>query len=141
MSNLGFELALKKLDIPFTRANVGDRYVMEKLLANDWYLGGENSGHIISLKHTTTGDGIISALQVLRSMCEYKKPLHELCEELVLFPQELVNVRLTAGFDALSDVKVKESVEKAEQRLADKGRVLLRKSGTEPLVRLIVEGE
>lgn len=141
MSNLGFELALKKLDIPFTRANVGDRYVMEKLLANDWYLGGENSGHIISLKHTTTGDGIISALQVLRSMCEYKKPLHELCEELVLFPQELVNVRLTAGFDALSDVKVKESVEKAEQRLADKGRVLLRKSGTEPLVRVMVEGE
>lgn len=141
MSNLGFEQALQRLDIPFVRANVGDRYVMEKLLENNWYLGGENSGHIISLKHTTTGDGIISALQVLRAMCEDKVPLSDLIADLKLFPQVLINVRLTAGFDALTDSAVQEAVKNAEKKLGTKGRVLLRKSGTEPLVRVMVEGE
>ncbi len=141
MSNLGLELALKKLGIPFERSKVGDRYVMEKLLELGWSLGGENSGHIISLRHTTTGDGIISALQVLRAMCEYKTAMSELHRDIELYPQALVNVRLSPGFDALSDPEVTEAKEKAEKKLADRGRVLLRKSGTEPLVRVMVEGE
>ena len=141
MSNLGFEQALARLGIPFERAKVGDRYVMEKLLELGWGLGGENSGHIISLRHTTTGDGIISALQVLRAMCEYKVSMSELHKDVKLFPQELVNVRLTSGFDALSDAAVLEATRDAEAKLGDKGRVLLRKSGTEPLVRVMVEGE
>ena len=141
MSNLGFEQALGRLGIPFARAKVGDRYVMEKLLELGWTLGGENSGHIISLRHTTTGDGIISALQVLRAMCEYNVPMSALHKDVKLFPQELVNVRLSSGFDALTDSAVIEAREKAEKILGNKGRVLLRKSGTEPLVRVMVEGE
>ncbi len=141
MSNLGLEQALARLDIPFTRAKVGDRYVMEKLLENGWALGGENSGHIISLRHTTTGDGIISALQVLRAMCENKCSLQELRKDLVLYPQVLQNVRLHTPFDALNDNVVQEAVKNAEQQLGNKGRVLLRKSGTEPLTRVMVEGE
>lgn len=141
MSNLGFEQALARHEIPFVRANVGDRYVMEKLLENNWALGGENSGHIISLRQTTTGDGIISALQVLRAMCESKKSLKDLHADLKLFPQVLINVRLKPGFDALSDDTVLASVKSAEDRLGNAGRVLLRKSGTEPLVRVMVEGE
>lgn len=141
MSNLGLEQALGRLNIPFTRAKVGDRYVMEKLLENGWTLGGENSGHIISLKHTTTGDGIISALQVMRALCESNKSLNELISDLSLFPQVLINVRLTAGFDATKDNKVQEAVKSAETKLGNKGRVLLRNSGTEPLVRVMVEGE
>lgn len=141
MSNLGFEQALARHEIPFVRANVGDRYVMEKLLENKWTLGGENSGHIISLRHTTTGDGIISALQVLRAMCESKCSLKELHSDLTLFPQVLINVRLKPGFDALNDDTVKTAVKTAEDRLGTAGRVLLRKSGTEPLVRVMVEGK
>lgn len=141
MSNLGFEQALGRLQIPFERAKVGDRYVMEKLLENGWFLGGENSGHIISLRHTTTGDGIISALQVIRAMCDSGKSLKELTEDLVLYPQVLKNVRLTAGFNATTDATVQDAVAKAESKLGDKGRVLLRNSGTEPLVRVMVEGE
>ncbi|MDD6176884.1 MAG: phosphoglucosamine mutase [Succinivibrionaceae bacterium] len=141
MSNLGLEQALGRLQIPFERAKVGDRYVMEKLLENGWFLGGENSGHIISLRHTTTGDGIISALQVIRAMCDSGKSLKELTEDLVLYPQVLKNVRLTAGFNATTDATVQDAVAKAESKLGDKGRVLLRNSGTEPLVRVMVEGE
>lgn len=141
MSNLGLEQALGRLLIPFERAKVGDRYVMEKLLENGWLLGGENSGHIISLRHTTTGDGIISALQVIRAMCDSGKSLKELTEDLVLYPQVLKNVRLTAGFNATTDATVQDAVAKAESKLGDKGRVLLRNSGTEPLVRVMVEGE
>ena len=141
MSNLGLEQALGRLQIPFERAKVGDRYVMEKLLENGWFLGGENSGHIISLRHTTTGDGIISALQVIRAMCDSGKSLKELTEDLVLYPQVLKNVRLTAGFNATIDATVQDAVAKAESKLGDKGRVLLRNSGTEPLVRVMVEGE
>lgn len=141
MSNLGFELALKKHNIEFTRSAVGDRYVMEELLKRDWILGGENSGHIICLDHTSTGDGIISALQVLKAMIRTGKSLDELTADLVMFPQELINIRLTAGFDALNDEKVKAEVKAVENELQDKGRVLLRKSGTEPLIRVMVEGE
>lgn len=143
MSNLGFELALKRAGIEFCRSNVGDRYVMEELLKRNWRLGGENSGHIICLDYTSTGDGIVSALQVLKAAIRTGKSLSELVSDLVMFPQELINIRLNNNtvFDALSDEKVKQEVKAVESELADKGRVLLRKSGTEPLIRVMVEGE
>lgn len=140
MSNMGLELALAELDIPFVRAKVGDRYVMELLLENQWRLGGENSGHIISLDHTTTGDGIIAALQVLKSMRHASLSLHTLRQGITKLPQVLINVRFTEGTDPMSSEAVLTSVANAEQQLARKGRVLLRKSGTEPLVRVMVEG-
>lgn len=140
MSNLGFELALNRAGIEFTRAAVGDRYVMEELLKRDWRLGGENSGHIICLDYTATGDGIISALQVLKASVHSGKTLAELTSDLEMYPQELINVRLIAGFDALSDEKVKAEVKAVESELNGNGRVLLRKSGTEPLIRVMVEG-
>lgn len=114
---------------------------MEELLKRDWILGGENSGHIICLDHTSTGDGIISALQVLKAMIRTGKSLDELTADLFMFPQELINIRLTAGFDVFNDEKVKAEVKAVENELQDKGRVLLRKSGTEPLIRVMVEGE
>lgn len=141
MSNLGFELALKRAGIDFTRSAVGDRYVMEELLKRGWRLGGENSGHIICLDYTSTGDGIISALQVLKASMHQGLSLSELTKDLTMFPQELINIRLTAGFDALSDEKVKSEVKAVEEALGDTGRVLLRKSGTEPVIRVMVEGE
>lgn len=141
MSNLGFELALRRAGIDFSRSAVGDRYVMEDLLKRGWRLGGENSGHVICLDYTSTGDGIISALQVLKAMIRQGKSLSELVSDLKMFPQELINIRLTTGFDALSDEKVKAEVTAVEKELGDKGRVLLRKSGTEPLIRVMVEGE
>ena len=141
MSNLGFELALKRAGIEFCRSAVGDRYVMEQLLEHNWRLGGENSGHIICLDYTSTGDGIISALQVLKASIRQKKTLSELVADLKMFPQTLINIRLTAGFDALSDEKVKQTVAAVENELQDRGRVLLRKSGTEPVIRVMVEGE
>ena len=141
MTNLGLELALEREQIPFTRAKVGDRYVMEKLLENNWTLGGENSGHIISLNHATTGDGIVSALQVLKACMYEGKSLEEMSEGLSMFPQDLINVRLTAGIDVTTDEKVQAEVKAVENELGKKGRVLLRKSGTEPVVRVMVEGE
>lgn len=140
MSNMGLELALSELDVPFIRAKVGDRYVMELLLENQWRLGGENSGHIISLDHTTTGDGIIAALQVLKAMRHASLSLHALRQGITKLPQVLVNVRFTEGTDPMSSAAVLASVADAEHQLARKGRVLLRKSGTEPLVRVMVEG-
>lgn len=141
MSNLGFELALKRAGIDFARSAVGDRYVMEELLNRGWRLGGENSGHIICLDYTSTGDGIISALQVLKASMRQNRSLSDLTKDLTMFPQELINIRLTAGFDALSDEKVRSEVKAVEESLGDKGRVLLRKSGTEPVIRVMVEGE
>ncbi len=141
MSNLGLELALKEKDIDFVRSKVGDRYVMESLLAKGWHLGGENSGHIICLDYVSTGDGIVSALQVLKAALRQGKTLAELTSPLQMLPQELINLRLSAGFDALSDPKVKAEVQAVEAELGSKGRVLLRKSGTEPLIRVMVEGE
>ncbi|MCK0525985.1 MULTISPECIES: phosphoglucosamine mutase [unclassified Anaerobiospirillum] len=141
MSNLGFELALKRHGIDFTRTAVGDRYVMEELIKRSWRLGGENSGHIICLDYTSTGDGIISALQVLKACIRQGRTLDEMCDDLVMFPQELINIRLSTSFDALNDDKVKAEVRAVEEVLKDKGRVLLRKSGTEPLIRVMVEGE
>lgn len=141
MTNLALELALKKEGIEFVRSAVGDRYVMETLLEKGWRLGGENSGHIICLDYVTTGDGIVSALQVLKACRHFDKSLYELCSVLEMYPQELINVRLTAGFDALTDTAVSSVVKAVEQELGEKGRVLLRKSGTEPVIRVMVEGE
>ncbi len=140
MSNMALELALADLDIPFRRAKVGDRYVMELLKQHGWKLGGENSGHIISLDHNSTGDGIVASLQVLRAMVDEGRSLNELSKELVLYPQVLVNVRFQAGTDPLNDSEVQRRVAVAEEELAGAGRVLLRKSGTEPLIRVMVEG-
>ena len=141
MTNLGLELALKDLGIDFKRSAVGDRYVMEELLNNNWRLGGENSGHIICLDYVSTGDGIVSALQVLKAMQRNKCALSDLVCDLKLFPQELINVRTQSNFDPLEDEHVVNEVRKVEAELGTTGRVLLRKSGTEPLIRIMVEGE
>lgn len=141
MSNLGMEIGLKKLGIPFLRSAVGDRYVLEILKQNDWVIGGESSGHIINLNYTTTGDGIISGLQVLKAMQNTQKSLNELSLSMSKYPQKLINVRYQVGQEPLNDEKVKSVVQDVEQQLADTGRVLMRKSGTEPLIRVMVEGE
>ena len=141
MSNLGMEHALRRLGMGFVRAGVGDRYVMEQLRESGWCLGGESSGHIICLNCTTTGDGTISALQVLGAMVEQGKGLRELKSGMTKYPQTLINVRLSDKFDLDGSESVRLAVAEAEQELADSGRVLLRPSGTEPLVRVMVEGE
>lgn len=140
MSNLGFEHALAKLRIPFARASVGDRYVLEMMLEKGWQLGGENSGHILCLDKHSSGDGIISALQVLHAMRAQRKPLHALTDALTLYPQVLVNVTVKQKPD-LQTPSILAAVAAAEGELAGRGRVLLRPSGTEPKVRVMVEGQ
>ncbi|RSD29688.1 phosphoglucosamine mutase [Vibrio pectenicida] len=141
MTNLGMEIGLKELGIPFVRAAVGDRYVMEQLLDKGWKIGAENSGHIILLDKVTTGDAIVASLQVLASVVGNKTPLHLLTQGMKLYPQVLENVRFTGDSNPLESIEVKSSVEAVEAELGNKGRVLLRKSGTEPLIRVMVEGE
>jgi phosphoglucosamine mutase len=141
MTNLGMEHALSRSQIPFVRAKVGDRYVMEQLLANDWLLGGESSGHIICIDRTTTGDGIISALQVLAAMVKSGLGLPELIADMEKYPQTLINVRLEEQVNVMNVPAVQEAIRAAEQQLAKSGRVLLRPSGTEPLIRVMVEGQ
>ncbi len=141
MTNLACEHALQKLGIPFMRAKVGDRYVMELLQQHGWQLGGENSGHIICLDKHSTGDGIISALQVLHALRVNRQTLEEATGDLHMYPQVLINVRVAKGVDCLSHSQVKAAVSEAEQGLNGRGRVLLRPSGTEPLLRVMVEGE
>ncbi|CAM8299920.1 TPA: phosphoglucosamine mutase [Morganella morganii] len=141
MSNMGLELALKQLGIPFERAKVGDRYVLEKLQEKGWRLGAENSGHIILLDKTTTGDGIVAGLQVLSAMVRNNMSLHDLCSGMKLLPQVLVNVRFAGQHDPLASEEVTRVAQEVEKELNGKGRVLLRKSGTEPLIRVMVEGE
>ncbi|HTN93378.1 MAG TPA: phosphoglucosamine mutase [Gallionella sp.] len=141
MTNLAFEHAMQTLGIPFQRAKVGDRYVMELLQQQGWQLGGENSGHIICLDKHSTGDGIISALQVLHALRSNKQNLAEATADLHMYPQVLINVKVNKGIDCLGHDKVKAAVVDAEQALNGKGRVLLRPSGTEPLLRVMVEGE
>ncbi|GAA5258181.1 phosphoglucosamine mutase [Proteus sp. MB838] len=141
MSNMGLEIALKQLGIPFVRAKVGDRYVLEKLQEKGWRLGAENSGHIILLDKTTTGDGIVAGLQVLSAMVRNHMSLHDLCSGMKLLPQILVNVRFTGNHDPLQSTEVQQFAKEVEAELGGKGRVLLRKSGTEPLIRVMVEGE
>ncbi len=140
MTNLGMERALTGLGIPFVRAPVGDRYVLEKLQENHWQLGGENSGHIICLDRHTTGDGIVSALQVLHAVRAQNKPLSELVKPVALYPQVLVNVKVPRGFDFGSNAAVMGAVQDLERSLSGDGRVLLRASGTEPVIRVMVEG-
>ncbi|MDF0533025.1 phosphoglucosamine mutase [Shewanella sp. A32] len=141
MSNLGLELALKELNIPFARAKVGDRYVMELLAEKGWRIGGENSGHIVNLDHCTTGDGIVAGIQVLAAMQRRQVTLEQLIEPITLLPQVLINVRFNGDKNPLQQDTVKQSVAAVEEQLGDSGRVLLRKSGTEPLLRVMVEGE
>jgi phosphoglucosamine mutase len=141
MSNMGLELALKQLGIPFTRAKVGDRYVLEKMQEKGWRLGAENSGHVILLDKTTTGDGIVASLQVLTAMVRNHMSLHDLCSGMKMLPQVLVNVRFAGEHDPLQSDSVKAVTAEVEKALAGRGRVLLRKSGTEPLIRVMVEGE
>jgi phosphoglucosamine mutase len=141
MSNLGLEHALARLDIAFARAAVGDRYVLELLQNRGWQLGGETSGHIICLDKHTTGDGIVSALQVLQALQGEQAGLAELVSELALYPQVLLNVRVAKSFDFGNAPEVKLALEQAGTRLDGTGRVLLRASGTEPVIRVMVEGQ
>ena len=141
MTNLGMEHALARLNIPFARAKVGDRYVLEMLQACGWELGGENSGHIICLDQHTTGDGIVSALQVVAALRDSKTPLAKAASAVKLYPQVLVNVRTRPGFDFSANRNVQQAVAKATAALDTSGRVLLRASGTEPLIRVMVEGK
>ncbi|WP_118790065.1 phosphoglucosamine mutase [Haemophilus haemolyticus] len=139
MSNMSLEIELKMLGVPFLRANVGDRYVLEKMVENDWTLGGENSGHIIIADKNTTGDGIVASLAVLAAMAQHKLSLNELASAVKLFPQVLINVRFAGGDNPLESDAVKSVAADVEKRLEGKGRILLRKSGTEPLIRVMVE--
>lgn len=140
MSNMGLEFALKNLGIPFARAKVGDRYVLEKLIENNWRLGAENSGHVLLLDKTTTGDGIVAGLQVLAAMVRNNMSLADLCSGMKMLPQVLINVRFSGENDPLQNPAVKSAIAQAEAQLAKNGRVLIRKSGTEPLIRVMVEG-
>ncbi len=139
MSNLGLEQALGRLGVRFERAKVGDRYVLELLQQKGWRYGGENSGHLLCLDCHTTGDGTISALQVLSAMRASGATLAELCADLTLFPQKLVNVRIDSGFDWKTSATLARAREEVERELGDEGRILIRPSGTEPLLRLMVE--
>ena len=141
MTNLGMEQALAGIGIAFARAAVGDRYVLEKMVEKNWQLGGENSGHIICLDKHTTGDGIVSALQVLHALKAEGSGLAQLCGSMRLYPQVLVNVKTSKGFDFETDHTVGVALKATQARLGDKGRVLLRASGTEPVIRVMVEGE
>ena len=141
MSNLGLELALKDLNIPFLRTKVGDRYVVEALKDNDWNLGGEASGHVLCSDLNTTGDGIVAALQVIRAISDSGKPLADLKLGMSKFPQTMINVRLAKKVGITENNAINAAVAEAEQKLAGRGRVLLRPSGTEPLIRVMAEGD
>jgi phosphoglucosamine mutase len=142
MSNLGLEMAMSQLGIPFKRSNVGDRYVMELLQENNWQIGGEGSGHILNLGATSTGDGIVAGLQVITAMLRNDMSLHELASGMKKYPQTLVNVRYSENsVNYLQHDAVVDAVKTAEVTMGDSGRVLLRKSGTEPLIRVMVEAE
>lgn len=140
MSNYGLEMAFNDLNIPFVRTNVGDRYVMEALCKNNWKIGGESSGHIVCLDKTTTGDGIIAALQVLTIMVKQEKSLAQLCDGITLLPQTMVNLRTVHATVLAKNPQVNQAVTKLNTELQGEGRVLLRPSGTEPLLRIMVEG-
>ncbi|MBI5660410.1 MAG: phosphoglucosamine mutase [Nitrosomonadales bacterium] len=141
MTNLAFEHAMQRMGVPFARARVGDRYVMELLQQQGWQLGGENSGHIICLDRHTTGDGIVSALQVLHALSASGQTLAQAVADLTLYPQVLLNVRVAKNTDYAAHAGVRAAVSAAEAALAGRGRVLLRPSGTEPVLRVMVEGE
>lgn len=139
MTNMAVEVALKARGVQFVRAKVGDRYVLEELEKHKWILGGEGSGHLLALDKHTTGDGLVSALQVLQACVRSGKSMAQLLQGVTLFPQTLINVRLTPGQDWKSNARMAEETKAAEAALGDTGRVLIRASGTEPLVRVMVE--
>jgi phosphoglucosamine mutase len=141
MSNLALEHALGKIDIPFARAAVGDRYVVEMLNEKGWLYGGENSGHILAMDRHTTGDGIVAALQVLAALREVGGDLKGLLGSLALYPQKLINVPIARGFPWKDHPGITSALAETEASMAGRGRVLLRASGTEPLLRVMVEGE
>ncbi len=141
MTNFGFELGLKQLGVPFERAKVGDRYVIESMQRNNWKIGGESSGHIVCSDVTTTGDGIISALQVLKALVAAEESLHDVKQNMQKLPQVMINVPVSKGQKVVEIPSVIEAVKAAEEKMAGAGRVLLRPSGTEPVVRVMVEGQ
>jgi phosphoglucosamine mutase len=141
MTNMALEVAFKQMGIGFARAKVGDRYVLEVMRERGWTLGGEGSGHLLCLDKHTTGDGIVSALQVLSALKRSGKTLDQCTSELVLFPQTLINLRVAAGFDWQKNPAMVDEKEKVEKELGDNGRVLIRASGTEPLIRVMVEAK
>ena len=141
MTNLGLEHAFKEHEIPFSRAGVGDRYVMEQLLDKNWRLGGESSGHLICLDQTTTGDGIVASLQVLAAVIGQGQSLQELAAGMTKYPMLLINVRVAKKPDLDNHTEIQAALREAEAELADSGRILLRPSGTEPLIRVMVEGQ
>lgn len=140
MSNLGLEIAIKELGLDFYRANVGDRYVLDAMSRRQWTLGGESSGHIVCLDKTTTGDGIVAALQVLNVMVKNQVDLNSLAGGMTVFPQTMINIKSPEGKKLIEHDNVKSAVLQVESELKSEGRVLLRASGTEPLVRVMVEG-
>lgn len=141
MTNMGLELALDAAGITFKRAKVGDRYVMQALVENDWVLGGESSGHILCLDKSSTGDAMIAGLQVLALMIQTDKPLHELTQNLKKLPQTMVNVRLTNKQDPYANVELATLFAETEKKLAGRGRLLVRMSGTEPVIRVMIESD
>ena len=141
MTNLALEQAFEKLGVGFERAKVGDRYVLERLREKGWLYGGESSGHLLCLDRHSTGDGTISALQVLAAIRREGRTLAELCDELALYPQTLVNVRIERGFDWQADTGLQAARAAAETELGSEGRILIRPSGTEPLLRVMVEAQ
>jgi phosphoglucosamine mutase len=141
MTNMALEVAFREMGIGFARAKVGDRYVLEVLQERGWQLGGEGSGHLLCLDKHTTGDGIVSALQVLSALRRCGNSLAKCTEELALYPQTLVNVKVAPGYDWQSSLAVLHEKEKVEQELGAEGRLLIRPSGTEPLIRVMVEAK
>lgn len=141
MTNMALEVAFKKMGIPFVRAKVGDRYVLEALKENGWLFGGEGSGHLLCLDKHTTGDGIVSALQVLTALCRHNTTLAEFVKEITLYPQTLINVHIKKGFKWQEHQDIQTEKQDVEKLLGEKGRVLIRPSGTEPLIRVMVEAE
>jgi len=141
MTNLAIENHFKERNIPFLRANVGDRYVLELLQEKNWYLGGESSGHIICRDKHTTGDGIISALQVLYALRDSQKTLAEFLQDVTLYPQRLINVKVPPSYRWNSDNQLAQLIKEAESEFKKSGRILIRSSGTEPVVRVMIEGE
>jgi phosphoglucosamine mutase len=141
MTNMALEVAFKEMGVGFARAKVGDRYVLEMMQEKGWLFGGEGSGHLLALDKHTTGDGIVSALQVLSALKRGNQSLADCCKDLVLFPQTLINVRVQPGFDWTRNNAIVAEKELVERELGDRGRVLIRPSGTEPLVRVMVEAK
>jgi len=141
MTNMALEVAFKRMGVEFARAKVGDRYVLEVLQERGWLIGGEGSGHLLVLDKHTTGDGIVSALQVLSALKRCGQTLAQATSDLTLFPQSLINVQVPAGFDWQKSSAMMAEKEMVESELGESGRVLIRASGTEPLVRVMVEAQ